>query len=268
MTPDRLMQLPQLMLERLDILWTLLLLMTRFTAFFMTCPGIGAGMQGIPIRTPAIIMCAFAALQSSQTAAIPVDGVGLILPVLSELMLGSFIGLIPLLVVSGAQAAGHIASGTMGLNGSQLFDPTTNVSVTDISRFYGDLTAIIFLLMGGHYAAVYFTATLGEIVVPGTFLITEQTIGVLVDRSARVFDIGIMIASPVIVALLLTNFVLGLVTKTVSTVNVMAVSFPVLAGIGFILIFLALPEFFYFIQRELKTLDNGWTVIIPAKSGP
>lgn len=260
-------QLPFLMLQRLDLVWTLFLLMARFLAFFMVTPGIGAGAQGVPIRTPAIIMFSFAALQTSKTTPVPEDVIMLALQVISELILGSFIGLVPLLVVSGAQAAGHIASGTMGLNGSQLFDPSTNVQVTDLARFYGDLTVAIFLLTGGHYAAIYFASTMGELVTPGTFLLTEQTIGLLVMRSARVFEMGIMIASPIIVALLLTNFVMGMITKVVSTVNIFSISFPILAGIGMILIILSLPEVFYFVQREFTGLDGAWMVIRPQQNG-
>jgi flagellar biosynthetic protein FliR len=65
-----------------------------------------------------------------------------------------------------------------------------------------------------------------------------------------------MIAAPVIVALLLTNFVMGLISKAVPTVNIFIISFPLTIGIGFFLTMFALPEVAYFLQREMMELER------------
>jgi flagellar biosynthesis protein FliR len=259
---DKLFELPFRMLENLGMLWTYVLLTIRYTGMFMTIPGIGAGGRGLPIRLPAILVFAFASFRPERVTPVPEDPIIVAAQVLSEIMVGAFIGVIPQLIVSGAQCAGQIASGTMGLNGSGMFDPSTNSSIPDIAKFYGELTGAMFLLVGGHHVALYTLATLSDSFLPGTFLTTEQSIGVLVDRTAMMFSSGIMIASPVIVALLLTNFVMGLLSKAVPTVSVMAVSFPITITVGLALTALSLGEVMHYVRNQMVGLEGAWGVLL------
>jgi flagellar biosynthetic protein FliR len=174
----------------------------------------------------------------------------------SEVLLGTLVGLIPILVVSGAQTAGHIASGTMGLNGAQLVDPTTATSLPDLARIYSDFSVIVFLLVGGHYVAISQLAGLGQVVTPGSFIMSEGGMQVLINQTGRIFQMGVMMSAPVIVALLLTNFVLVIISKAVPTVNVFTVSFPITIGIGLFLSIVSLPEVMYYLARQYTDLEG------------
>ena len=250
--------LPDKILTHIEVLWTFWLVLTRYTAFFILVPGIGMGIGGMVVRMPAAIVFASVSVRPGHYAEIPSDMIMMASQLFSEVVVGALIGMIPLLVVSGAQAAGHMATTSMGLNGAQLFDPTANAAVPDLARIYGDLTTALFLVLGGHYGAIGLLAGLGETIAPGTFMISERTVGVIIDRSGHIFEVGIMLAAPVIVALLLTNFLMGLVSKAVPAVNIFVVSFPLTIGIGLILTMLAMPEAFAYLQRELASLDNAW----------
>ena len=249
---------PEKILSHIEVAWTFWLLLTRFVAFFLLIPGLGMGAGGMAIRMPAAIVFSAVSLRPDHYAEVPPNMILMAAQVLSEMVVGALIAMVPLLVVSGAQAAGHMATTSMGLNGAQLFDPTANAAVPDLARIYGDMTTAIFLVLGGHYGAIGLLSGLGETMTPGTFLISERSIGVMIERSGHVFEVGIMLAAPVIVALLMTNFLMGLVTKAVPTVNIFAVSFPLTIGIGLTLSMLALPEVFAYLNRELSGLDTAW----------
>lgn len=259
---DAIFNIPFEALNHIDRAWTFFLILTRFASLIMFLPGIGQGPAGLTVRMPAIIVFSIATVINSPVATLPSDMAIMAAQVFSEMILGGLIGLIPLMVVSGAQCAGQIASGSMGLNGAQLFDPTTNVAVPDLARLYGDLTVGIFLVLGGHYAAIQAIAGLGTEIIPGTYLISENGLAVLIDRSAHVFLIGCMLSAPVFVALLMTNFVMGLVSRAVPTVNIFIVSFPLSIGVGLILSMLALPEFMVYLQRDFMSLEKLWDVVI------
>jgi flagellar biosynthesis protein FliR len=64
-----------------------------------------------------------------------------------------------------------------------------------------------------------------------------------------------MIAAPVIVALLLTNFVLAIISKAVPTVNIFIISFPLTVAVGLGLSTLALPEAGHYISRQFVRLE-------------
>lgn len=246
----------QALLSRLDVGWTFLLLATRYLAFLMVVPGIGGGLSGIIIRYPVAVLLALVSINLKHTAAIPQDLVLMVAQIGSEVLLGAIVAMIPLLIVSGAQTAGHLASGTMGLNGAQLFDPTTSAPLSDLARIYSDLAIVLFLLLGGHYIAIAELAGLDNIIVPGSFVISSTSVQTIISQSGRIFQIGCLIAAPVVVALLLTNFVMGIISKAIPTVNIFIVSFPLTIGIGFAISILALPEVAHFLGREFNRLPE------------
>jgi len=144
----------------------------------------------------------------------------------------------------------------MGLNGAQLFDPSTSAPLSDLSRIYSDLTITIFLLVGGHHVAISALAGIDSGIAPGTFMMSASGLEAFMEQTGRIFQIGCLIAAPVVVALLLTNFVMGLISKAIPTVNIFIISFPLTIGIGFAISILALPEVSYFLAREMTRLPE------------
>jgi flagellar biosynthetic protein FliR len=256
MVDSSLYALPQLIVERLDYCWTFFLLLTRFVAFLMIVPGLGGGMMGVTVRYPAAIMLSLLSFDIRSVAPVPADIAVMAAHISSEVLLGALVGLVPILIVAGAQTAGHIASGTMGLNGAQLVDPTTATTLPDLARIYSDFSIIVFLLVGGHYVAITQLASLSQVVTPGTFMLSDSGIQVLINQTGRIFQMGVMMSAPVIVALLLANFVMGIVSKAVPTVNVFTVSFPITIGIGLILSIASLPEVMYYLARQFTGLEG------------
>ena len=241
--------------------WTFILMFVRFQALMMLLPGIGEGQRGLLIRMPAVLLLAAVSMATSPLATLPEDWGGVIVSITGEFLLGSLIGMIPIMLISAVQTAGHLASTSMGLGASQLIDPTLGISVTDLSRLYSDLTVIMFLLLGGHHVMIYGVAGLGGTIVPGTFLWNATTTQYLIDQSAAIFKLGFILSSPVIAALLLTQFVMGLISRAVPTVNIFIVSFPVTIGIGLVLSILALPEVMNVLKNEMTSMESGVEVI-------
>ncbi len=250
------LSLPQLILERLDVGWSFLLLLTRYTAFMMLAPGLGGGIGGILIRYPAAVVLALVSVRLDVTTPLPTDMAVMAAQVASEMVLGSLVAIIPLTIVAGAQTAGHLASGTMGLNAAQLIDPSTQAALPDLARIYSDFAIVAFLLVGGHYVAVSELAGLNEVIRPGSFMLSATGLDTIISQTARIFQIGCLIAAPAIVALLLTNFVMGIISKAVPTINIFIISFPLTIGVGLVISIIALPEVMHFLGREFTRLGD------------
>ncbi len=253
---DNIFVLPSLLLSRLDVAWTMLLLMARFGAFFSLVPGLGGGVMGLMIRYPGIVAISLVSIDLRNPTPVPSDAVMMAAQVAGEVFLGTLVALIPLMIVSGAQVAGGLASGAMGLNGAQLMDPTTQAQMPDLSRIYSDLSIVIFLLIGGHHVAIAQLAGLDSSLAPGSFVLSGSGMGVLIDQSAGIFQSGCLLAAPVIAALLLTNFVMGVISKAIPTVNIFIVSFPVTVSIGMILSILSLPEMSVYMTKQFLDLER------------
>jgi flagellar biosynthesis protein FliR len=246
----------------LPIAWTFMLLMARFTGLFLVLPGVGGGIMGMMVRFPAIFILSATAALTGQLAQIPGDIVMLAVAFVCEFTLGLMMGMIPMFIVSGAQTAGQIASSAMGLTGSQLFDPSAGGPISDVSRILGDLTIIVFLLLGGHYHVIYAVSGLGATLIPGTFIPGPLSTEAVIEGSAAIFHFAVMISAPVVVALLLTQFVMGLISKAVPTVNIFIISFPVTIGVGLMITILALPDVAKFVSERMSGVDTTIDVVV------
>ncbi len=249
-------------LQNLDVLWTFVLLISRYTGLMIMMPGIGMGAEGLKVRGPAIIVFTMASLPTMRTAPMPPDYIVMAASAGSEFIFGYLIGLVPQIIVIGVQAGAQLATNTMGLSGSSIFDPTTGASSTDLSRIEGGLVVLMFLLLGGHYTVMQAVSGLSGQFTPGSFNFDLLTADFVIQRVASVFKTGVMISAPVIVALLLTQFVMGIISRAVPTVNIFVVSFPLTIGIGLILTILSLPEVIRFAGNELASIDNMTSVFV------
>lgn len=249
-------------LQNLDVLWTFTLLITRYAGLLLMLPGIGMGSTGLKVRFPAIVVLTLATLPTMRTAAMPTDIIIMAASIGGEFIFGYLIGLIPQIIIIGVQAGAQLATNTMGLSAASIFDPTTGASSTDLSRIEGDLVILLFLFMGGHYTLMEAVAGLSGQFTPGSFIYNLTTADYFIERMASVFRTGVMISAPVIVALLLTQFVMGIISRAVPTVNIFIVSFPLTIGIGLILTILSLPEVLRFVENEINSVSDMAGVFI------
>ena len=250
------------LLKNLDYAFTFILLVLRFSAMMLMIPGIGAQSRGLAPKFSAILIFSFVSMFHSIIMPIPKDMGLMVGMMLSELMLGATLGLIPSLMIAGVQNAGQLASTSMGLQAGAVIDPTTGGHISEVSRIFGDLLTISFLYVGGHHVLIYAASGLGGRISPGSFLIGEPSLEFIIQRSADIFMYGILFASPVMVGLLLTNVVMGLVSKAVPTVNIFIISYPLTIGIGLVLTTLMIPELLRANEPIITATEASVSVIL------
>ncbi len=253
---------PEQLLTSLPIGWSFMLLLTRYIALLTTMPGIGLGARGLIVRVPAAMVMSYASLGASNYATLPDNWAVMSGALLTELLFGSALGIIPLLIVTGVQTGATIASTSMGLNASSLMDPTSGTQVSELARIFGDFTVILFLFFGGHYMILHAASGLGDAFAPGSLYYGVGTVNVLIDKSGDIFRIGAMVSAPVVVALLLTQFVMGMLSRAVPTVNIFIVSFPLTIGIGLMLSVLVLPELVVFVKKEIREMEGTVIAVV------
>lgn len=253
---DTIPKIAEMTLGNIQGLWTFILLICRFFGLLMIAPGIGLKLRGAALRTPAIVLMALVSTFSSVKASIPANSVEMMVQLFSEILFGYLLGVIAFLVVVGVQSGAQVAGQSMGLGAAQLIDPTTGGSLSSPAIMQGDLVVILFLLSGGHYTLIRAASGLGSTFAPGAFHVDGLSVDILVNQIGQTFTIGIMVAAPVVTALLLTQFVMGLLTKAVPQLNAFIVSYPLTLGVGLVLTSLALPEVIEFVSYELAKVDG------------
>ena len=112
-----------------------------------------------------------------------------------------------------------------------------------VAQLYVILGTLLFLAVDGHLALINAVARSYDFVPAGSVSISPASFSALISLGSIVFAGGILLALPVMTALLLINLAFGIITRTAPQLNIFAVGFPVTILAGLFIMFLVMPGF-------------------------
>lgn len=175
----------------------------------------------------------------------------LIIYALMETLTGLVFGFITNMCFNSLKIAGSLIDQQLGLSMVNIYDPNTNTQNTLIETILYWLGVMIFFSMNGHHQLIagiqnsFNLVKVGQLILSGNF---DYVINVFV----QCFIIGIKIAVPMILSLLIAELLIGFISKSVPQLNVMVVSMPLKLLMGIIFIMIALP----FLINKMHHLFN------------
>jgi flagellar biosynthetic protein FliR len=214
----------------------------RILALFTSAPVLG--MRSVPVRVKvALALFITVAAQPSLPSAplIALDSPAALEALLQNLLIGLALGFAARVVFAAIEYAGELIGLQMGLNFAAFFDPISATQATAVSRFFGAMAALLFVVMNGHLlltAAViqsFQAFPVGNS--PMDFLVTVQP----QVWGAEIFRLGLWIALPIVTMLLFVNLVLGVMSRVATQMNIFAIGFPITLSVGLVGITLTLP---------------------------
>ena len=158
---------------------------------------------------------------------IPANG-DLLLALMLNAAVGAMIGFMAQLILAAVEAGGDMINMQMGLSSAMVLDPTTSSQVSLLGKFFGLIAVIIFLKIGGAYWLFQAFARSFEIFpIYSTSVPLQKLVNLdyLISMSSNVLYMGLQIASPVLLATLGQDIILGVISKTAPQVNVFQLSF-------------------------------------------
>jgi flagellar biosynthetic protein FliR len=213
------------------------LVLCRVTGFMIFAPLLGSAK--IPRRAKALMAITLAFFlaqgvpmphnlpQTTWQAALGIGG---------ELSFGLAIGMILSFTFIAAQWAGQMIGQQMGLNLSEVFDPTFGQAGSIIGEAYFMLTLVVFLAARGHIALIRglkssFTA-LPLMSVGLDRNLFDLVIGLFMSATT----LAIQLAAPVLVTMLVVDLALGCISKTIPQFNIMSAGMSVRSMVGLIVL--------------------------------
>ena len=215
--------------------------LTRILALLATAPVFSNAALPMRIRLTAGLAVTLALVPVLPPPAIPA-GSWLGLTVIAEqLLIGALMGFALRITFVALDVAGELIGLQMGLSFATFFDPGSSGETPVMASFLGLLTAMIFLAMNGHLLTLTLLAESFTLLPVSPAPFNAAALSTLLTASAMMFSLGVMLALPLITALLVTNIALGVLARVAPTLNLFAVGFPVTLALGFIVLMLSLP---------------------------
>jgi flagellar biosynthesis protein FliR len=233
-------------------LW--LLAACRASGLFLLLPifAVGSVPRVVRIGLAAILAWMVAPFAGEHAAALawPAGFFPLVLLVGKELVIGVLMGLAVRLIFFALDLAAQILAIEIGLNASPEFDPAANAAGNPLGSGLFYLGLIIFVA-GGHYAVIFAFARSFELVPPGLQAPDTAFVGQVVTHTARIFQMGVLMAAPIMATNFLVNLGFSILGRVVPRMNVFILSFSVRILAGFAMLIFATGLIAHYIMQQI-----------------
>jgi len=234
------------------------LILCRIAGLFAALPVFGGKRLPARIKIVAVLAITVVCMPIIPVAppAVPKDAFSVGLMVLQEMLIGLTLAFITQILFSAVEFSGQIIGMQMGLTMSSLIDPAMGTQTQIMSVMQSLLATLLFLSLNIHHVFIRAIVDSFTIIPLGGWQMSEALLNFLVAVTADVFIIGVRLAAPVMVTLLLTSVVLGVMARAFPQMNVFMVSFPLNIGLGFLVLGATLLLFFHVLELSFGTLNN------------
>lgn len=209
---------------------SVLLLATRIGAVLLLTPVLYAVKMPALVRLLVVLaVSSVMALPFAAQASTPdlQDAGALAGALLREAGIGATLGVGVLLAFAGFSLAGRLVDVQVGFGLAQVFDPQTQGRLPIVSAIFGLLAVVFFFGLDGHHALLGGIAFSVERFPPGAGLRLGAAAQPLVRAGAGLFSLGFALAAPLVLALLLVEFVLGVIARNLPHMNMLVMGVPV-----------------------------------------
>jgi flagellar biosynthetic protein FliR len=245
------------MLLWLEQLPVFLLILVRMTAFFVAAPIFS--IRGVP-NIFKVGLAFFTALLALSTVSLeqPIAlDISFILFILKEAVVGLALGFVASLLLYTVQVAGGFIDFQMGFAIANVVDPQTGAQVPIIGNFKYILAILFLLSLNGHHLLLDGVFRSYQIVPVNALFVpigSEQVALFITTIFSQMFLIAFQLAIPIVGALFLVDVALGIMARTVPQVNVFVVGLPLKIFVGFVLLLIMFPTYFYLLQTVLRKM--------------
>lgn len=230
--------------------------LTRILALLAAAPPFNNAGLSMQIRLALGVAISFAVVASlppglSSFAPVePASATGL-LTIAREMLIGFTMGFAMRLIFTAIDLSGNMIAMQMGLGFATAYDPQSASQTPVISEFLGMLALLMFMSINGHLMVL---ATLYESfsVLPIGLSVGSDSWWNIANAGGVIFSTGVLLALPVIVALMITNIALGILARVAPQLNIIAVGFPVTMAVGFATLTVAMSYLAPPLQRAFE----------------
>ncbi|QEM69872.1 flagellar biosynthetic protein FliR [Geobacter sp. FeAm09] len=234
------------------------LVLSRVAGIFAALPLFGGRRLPMNIKALLVFMITlvcFPVLKITPPP-MPTDAFTLGLLALSEVMVGLTLAFIAQIVFVAVEFSGQIVGIQMGLTISSIIDPTMGTQVQIMSVLQSLFATLLFLALDVHHVFIRAVVDSFSVIPIGGWHLTGELITFLIQRTSDIFVIGIRLAAPVMVALLLASVALGVMARAFPQMNIFIVSMPLNIGLGFLIMGGTLLIFFHVLEVSFGNLKG------------
>ena len=239
-----------------SIIIALIFILVRISAFIMVTPIFFP--PSVPKQVKAgfsIIVALFLAInmENVPVTEMPND-LTLVLSIFNEAFSGVMLGLAVGMWFYFIKMAGSFLDMQMGLAMLSMFDPNTKSNSTMLANISHWVAIIIFFIVDGHHMLIRMFSKSVEIIPLGHNILSQDAMGVMIEAFINYFVLGLRISIPLVLLIIISDVVMGLISRSVPQLNIMILGMPIKIMVGLASFIISLPII-------IKLIVSGFNVI-------
>jgi flagellar biosynthetic protein FliR len=211
------------------------LLLVRPGMLVVVAPGIGGMQLPAMTRIGLVVLVAIGVLPAVDVPA-PRGEVELAVWIAREAAIGLSLGFAIRALVAAAEFAGQMSSYQIGFSYGAIVDPQSGVRNHLLAVFYGLLAIMAFLGVNGHHALLRGLAASYAALPIGSGGIEGSLVGTVASLLGLVFTVAVRLAAPIVLALLVVEAAIGIVSRAAPALNALVVGYPVRIVVGLLVL--------------------------------
>jgi flagellar biosynthesis protein FliR len=206
--------------------------LVRPGAVVMAAPTIGGAHVPMMVRAGVTVALAIVLVPVS-TAGGPLSVGQLPAILVREMAIGLAIAMATRIVVAAAEVAGSLAGVQIGYAYATLIDPQSGAQNGVLSTLYGLMATALLFVANVHHAVIGALGSSYQLLPIGVGAVNPGLVPAVGHALLVVFAVGVQLAAPILVVLLVVDATMGVLSRAVPFLNIMSVGFGIklLAGL-------------------------------------
>ena len=240
------------------VTWVLsvLLISVRFSVAFALSPVFTS--YGIPAIARLALILAMSTLvyqAGAVSLTATVDTSQIIAAVGAEAVNGVLLGLAVHVALAAFALAGRMLDIQIGFGLGSVFDPVTRSSANVLGSLLALLGVMLFIAADAHLALASLLAASFDVVPLGTLPPVDDPLKVA-SAAGAMFAFGLALAAPVVLALFLTDVIVGIISRNSPQINVLVLSMPLKVLVGIFVLAIAMVAWAPLVERLFHLTSN------------
>jgi len=232
-------------------LFAFLLIFTRVGMAFSLMPGFGSQQVPLPARLALALLVSFL-LTPVLLPVLPTEPSAtsvLFLLLVSEILIGGFLGIIPRIFLGALQTAGTLMAMLASMANAFVMDPVSEQQSAVFSTFLSTVAITLIFVTNSHHVMLAAVVDSYGVFVPAEGAAVADMSDYIAHRVADSFRIGVQISSPLIVAGLAYYVGLGIMGRLMPQLPVFFFGMPVQIAMQFSLFMISLSSMMLVFMR-------------------
>jgi flagellar biosynthetic protein FliR len=209
------------------------LLLLRPGMLLGTAPPFGAAFAPVPVKIGLVVLISLV-LMPIVPLPPTLTPATITMIAARESMIGLSLAFSVRLLLGGVEVAGQLAGFQLGFAYASLVDPQTGARNSIMSGIYGLLALFVFLSIDGHHEMLRALAASYDAMPIGAWHFQGNVAVLIAHMLGLVFTIGVQLAAPVVLVLMVVELALGLMARTMPSLNLMVSAAPIRLVVGLI----------------------------------